>query len=571
MQAHTPLIATIVAGLGLAFIFGAIANRVRVPPLVGYLLAGVVIGPFTPGFVADQSLAKQLAEIGVILLLFGVGLHFSVTDLLAVRNTAVPGAVGQIVFVAALGFALAQLLGMSVGAGLVFGLALSVASTVVVLRALQERRLISSQRGRIAVGWLVVQDLVMVLALVLLPPLAGLLGGQDAAPQHSGGLLEWLDPRTIGGALAITLIKLAAFLLLMLVVGRRVIPWILHYVVHSGSRELFRLSVLAIALGVAFGSAELFGVSFALGAFFAGMILAELPLSQQAAQETLPLRDAFAVLFFVSVGMLFDPTILVRETLSVLATFIIVVVGNSLATFAILLAFGYSLRVAATLAVSLSQIGEFSFILTSLGLDLRLLPDSGRDLVLAGAMLSILANPILFAFLDRLMPWLRQREPRAVPAVSILPEPQELRTTTLKNHAILVGHGRVGSLVADTLKQNGQPILVIEERQEIVNELRSRGIEVIAGNANQSGLLEAANVAGACWLISAIPNPFENSNLIEHARAVNPRIEIIARAHSDDEVAHLKKFGADLIIMGEREIARGMAGHILSRIERPRG
>ena len=570
MQAHTPLIATIVAGLGLAFIFGAIANRLRVPPLVGYLLAGVVIGPFTPGFVADQSLAKQLAEIGVILLLFGVGLHFSVTDLLTVRNTAIPGAVGQIVLVAALGFALAQLLGMSVGAGLVFGLALSVASTVVVLRALQERRLISSQRGRIAVGWLVVQDLVMVLALVLLPPLAGLLGGQDAGLQHSGGLLEWLDPRTIWGALAITLIKLAAFLLLMLVVGRRVIPWVLHYVVHSGSRELFRLSVLAIALGVAFGSAELFGVSFALGAFFAGMILAELPLSQQAAQETLPLRDAFAVLFFVSVGMLFDPTILAREPLSVLATFIIVVVGNSLATFAILLAFGYSLRVAATLAVSLSQIGEFSFILTSLGLDLRLLPDSGRDLVLAGAMLSILANPILFAFLDRLMPWLRQREPRAAPAVSMPPEPQELRTTTLNNHAILVGHGRVGSLVADTLKQNGQPILVIEERQEIVNELRSRGIEVIAGNANQSGLLEAANVAGARWLISAIPNPFENSNLIEHARAVNPRIEIIARAHSDDEVAHLKKFGADLIIMGEREIARGMAGRILSCIERDR-
>jgi CPA2 family monovalent cation:H+ antiporter-2 len=568
MQAHTPLIATIVAGLGLAFIFGAIANRLRLPPLVGYLLAGVVIGPFTPGFVADQSLAKQLAEIGVILLLFGVGLHFSVTDLLTVRNTAVPGAVGQIVFVAALGFALAQLLGMSVGAGLVFGLALSVASTVVVLRALQERRLISSQRGRIAVGWLVVQDLVMVLALVLLPPLAGLLGGQDAAPQHSGGLLEGLDPRTIWGALAITLIKLAAFLLLMLVVGRRVIPWVLHYVVHSGSRELFRLSVLAIALGVAFGSAELFGVSFALGAFFAGMILAESPLSQQAAQETLPLRDAFAVLFFVSVGMLFDPTILAREPLSVLATFIIVVVGNSLATFAILLAFGYSLRVAATLAVSLSQIGEFSFILTSLGLDLRLLPDSGRDLVLAGAMLSILANPILFTFLDRLMPWLKQREPPA--EVSMPPEPQELRTTTLKNHAILVGHGRVGSLVADTLKQNGQPVLVIEERQEIVNDLRSRGIEVIAGNANQSGLLEAANVAGARWLISAIPNPFENSNLIEHARAVNPRIEIIARAHSDDEVAHLKKFGADLIIMGEREIARGMAGHILSCIERDR-
>ncbi len=572
MQAHTPLIATIVAGLGLAFIFGALANRVRVPPLVGYLLAGVIIGPFTPGFVADQSLAKQLAEIGVILLLFGVGLHFSVTDLLTVRNTAVPGAVGQIVFVTALGFGLAQLLGMSLGAGLVFGLALSVASTVVVLRALLERRLLPTQRGRIAVGWLVVQDLVMVLALVLLPPLAGLLGGQDTTPQDTSGLLDWIDPRTILGALAITLLKLGAFLVVMLVVGRRVIPWVLHYVAHTGSRELFRLSVLAIALGVAFGSSELFGVSFALGAFFAGMVLAESPLSQQAAQETLPLRDAFAVLFFVSVGMLFDPTILVREPWSVLATFIIVVIGNSVAAFTILLAFGYSLRVSLTLAVSLSQIGEFSFILTALGLDLKLLPDTGSDLVLAGAMLSILANPILFAFLDRLMPWLRQREPRAAsePAAPMPSEPQELRTTPLKDHAILVGHGRVGSLVADTLKQNQQPILVIEERQEIVDELRRRGIEVIAGNANQTGLLEAANVAAARWLISAIPNPFENSNLIEHARAVNPAIEIIARAHSDDEVAHLRKFGADLIIMGEREIARGIAEHILSRIERDR-
>jgi monovalent cation:H+ antiporter-2, CPA2 family len=570
MQAHSSLIATIVAGIGLAFIFGAIANRLRVPPLIGYLLAGVAIGPFTPGFVADQSLANQLAEIGVILLLFGVGLHFSVTDLLAVRNTAVPGAVAQIVVVTALGFGLAQILGMSLGAGLVFGLALSVASTVVVLRALQERRLISTQRGRIAVGWLVVQDLTMVLALVLLPPLAGILGGQDTAPQDASGLFEWLDPQTIWGALAITLIKLAAFLVLMLVVGRRVIPWVLHYVAHTGSRELFRLSVLAIALGVAFGSAELFGVSFALGAFFAGMILAESPLSQQAAQETLPLRDAFAVLFFVSVGMLFDPTILVREPSSVLATFMIIVIGNALAAFAILLALGYSLRVAATLAVSLSQIGEFSFILTSLGLDLKLLPDSGRDLVLAGAMLSILANPILFAFLDRLTPWLKQRQPRGAPApeASMPSEPQELSTTTLNNHAILVGHGRVGRLVAETLAQNGQPLLVIEEQQESVNELRRRGIEVISGNANQSGLLEAANLAGARWLISAIPNPFENSNLIEHARAVNPKIEIIARAHSDDEVAHLKKFGADLIIMGEREIARGIAAHILRGMER---
>src|SRR5918994_4137873 len=340
MPHETPLIATIVAGLGLAFIFGALANRFRVPPLVGYLIAGVLVGPNTPGFVADQSLALELAEIGVILLMFGVGLHFSLKDLLSVRAIAIPGAVVQIGFATALGAGLAWMLGWSVGAGIVFGLALSVASTVVLLRALQERRMIETERGRIAVGWLIVEDLAMVLALVLLPALSGLLGGR--VPEgEGGGLAASLGATGVWAVLALTVAKVAAFVVLMLVVGRRVIPWILHAVAHSGSRELFRLAVLAIALGVAFGSAELFGVSFALGAFFAGMVLAESPLSQQAAQETLPLRDAFAVLFFVSVGMLFDPTILVREPWSVLATFLIIVLGNGFAAGGIVLAFGH--------------------------------------------------------------------------------------------------------------------------------------------------------------------------------------------------------------------------------------
>jgi CPA2 family monovalent cation:H+ antiporter-2 len=572
MPHQTSLIATIVAGIGLAFILGALANRLRLQPVVGYLLAGVLIGPFTPGFVADQGLATQLAEIGVILLLFGVGLHFSVGDLNAVKAVAIPGGIGQIVVVALLGLGLAQLLGWSLGAGIVFGLALSVASTVVVLRGLQERRLLETGRGRLAVGWLVVQDLAMVLALVLLPPLAGLLGGEDTSPRHASGLTGWLEPETVPGALVITFAKLAAFSLLMLIVGRRLIPWILHYVAHTGSRELFRLCVLAIALGVAFGSAELFGVSFALGAFFAGMILAESPLSQQAAQETLPLRDAFAVLFFVSVGMLFDPTILIREPWAVLATFLIIVFGNALAVGGIVLAFGHSPRIALTLAASLSQIGEFSFILTGLGLYLKLLPETGRDLVLAGALLSIIANPVLFAVVDRLTPWLKDREGRPMsasrPEVPTRAVRDEMPVTALSDHAVLVGHGRVGSLVAASLENIGQSVLVIEERQEIVNELRSRGIEVISGNANQPGLLEAANIARARWLISAIPNPFENSNLIEHARAANPNIEIIARAHTDAEVEHLKKFGANFIIVGEREIARGMAEHIEDRIRR---
>ena len=570
MQHQTPLIATLVAGLGLAFVFGVIAQRLRLSPLVGYLLAGVMLGPFTPGFVADQALAPQLAEIGVILLMFGVGLHFSLADLIALRAIAVPGALGQITSVTLLGLGLALLLGWTWGAGIIFGLALSVASTVVVLRALQERRLVETERGRIAVGWLIVEDLAMVLALVLIPALAGLMGGQPVAQVEGSALLSWLEPHTLWGALALTVIKLAAFTALMLVVGRRVIPWILHYVAHTGSRELFRLAVLAIALGVAFGSAELFGVSFALGAFFAGMILSESALSQQAAQETLPLRDAFAVLFFVSVGMLFDPTILITQPGPVLATFGLIVIGNAIAAITIALAAGYSLRIALTLGASLSQIGEFSFILAGLGVGLKILPSAGQDLILAGALLSILANPVMFFAVDRLSPWLKRRERRLDPtSAASKPEAPDLPVTTLTGHAVLVGYGRVGSMVGQALEQAQQPLIVIEERQEIVDALRARGVEVYAGNAAQPGILKAANLAGARWFISAIPDPFENGNLIEQARAANPDLEIIARAHSDAEVDHLERFGANLIIMGEREIARGMAEHIRARMDLP--
>jgi CPA2 family monovalent cation:H+ antiporter-2 len=567
-MAGQTLIATIVIGLGLAFVFGAVANRLRIPLLIGYLVAGVVIGPFTPGYVADQGLALQLAEVGVILLMFGVGLHFSLHDLLSVRAVAIPGALGQMALVSAIGFGLAYALGWSTGAGVVFGLALSVASTVVVLRALQERRLIDSDLGRIVVGWLIVEDLAMVLVLVLLPAFAPLLGGHAASEIDIGWLGGFLDSRSIGGAFGLTLTKLAAYVFLMLVVGQRLIPFILHAVAHTGSRELFRLSVLAIALGVAFGSAQLFGVSFALGAFVAGMVLAESTLSQQAAQETLPLRDAFAVLFFVSVGMLFDPAIIVREPLPVLATFLIIVGGNALAAFLIVFAIRRSLFTALTGAASLSQIGEFSFILAGLGVGLGLLPEDGRDLILAGAILSILANPLLFLALDKAGPWLDDAKRKPQPAVAEQSAmPAELPVTQLTDHAVIIGCGRVGSLVASTMEANGQPFLVIEERREIVDQLRARGIGVIHGHAAEPGLLEAANLAGARWFISAIPNPFEAGNLIEQARKVNPELEIIARAHSDDEVAYLTKFGANLIIMGEREIARGITEHIARSLE----
>jgi len=496
----TPLIATIVAGLGLAFVFGAIANRLKLPVLVGYLLAGVLVGPFTPGYVADQELAPQLAEIGVILLMFGVGLHFSVKDLMAVRRIAIPGAVAQITVATLMGMGLAHLMGWTLGAGLVFGLALSVASTVVLLRALQERRLIDTERGRIAVGWLIVEDLAMVLAQVLLPTLSGALGG-EAPPPGPGGVL---------GAMAASLGKVAAFVVLMLVVGRRVIPWILHRVAHTGSRELFRLGVLAMALGVAFGSSALFGVSFALGAFFAGMIMAESELSQQAANETLPLRDAFAVLFFVSIGMLFDPSVLLRQPLAVAATVAIIVVGKSLAALVIVLAFKRPKSVALTISASLAQIGEFSFILAGLGVSLKLLPPEGRDLVLAGAILSILLNPLLFALLDKILPTLAAREPPRQPDAAAKP------------HAVLVGYGRVGKTVAEGLKGR-TPLVVIEDDLERADALREAGFAVIQGNAVRPEVLKSARLDKATHLFVAVPNPFEAARIIEQARAANPK------------------------------------------------
>ncbi|TGT91245.1 MULTISPECIES: cation:proton antiporter [unclassified Mesorhizobium] len=582
MPHDTPLIATIVAGLGLAFVFGALANRFRIPPLVGYLVAGVLVGPNTPGFVADAGLANELAEIGVILLMFGVGLHFSLKDLLSVRAIAVPGAIVQIGFATALGAGLSWMLGWSMGAGLVFGLALSVASTVVLLRALQERRLIETERGRIAVGWLIVEDLAMVLALVLLPALAGVLGGQEQADAHSSGLLSLPASYGIWGVVGITLAKVAAFVVVMLVVGRRVIPWILHYVAHTGSRELFRLSVLAIALGVAFGAAKLFGVSLALGAFFAGMIMSESELSHRAAEESLPLRDAFSVLFFVSVGMLFDPFSLISNGLPILATLAIIVIGKSLAAFVIVVAFGYPLATALMISASLAQIGEFSFILAELGVGLKLLPEQGRDLILAGAILSIVLNPLMFLVIDWMKPWLEARAARTTPPVDAKPvgpatAPGQVASvaatsskedgppprTTLAGHTILIGYGRVGGLVGAALKEAALPFLVIEDADKTLAKLKADGIETIAGNAANAEVFAAANPEGAKRLILAIPNAFEAGQIVLRARTANPNINVVARAHSDAEVEHLKGLGADTVIMGEREIARGIVEEVL--------
>jgi CPA2 family monovalent cation:H+ antiporter-2 len=556
MPHDTPLIATIAIGLGLAFLFGLLAQRAKLPPIVGYLLAGIAIGPFTPGFVADQELATELAEIGVILLMFGVGLHFSLKDLLSVRAIAIPGAVGQIAAATLLGMGLSWAMGWPWGAGLVFGLSLSVASTVVLLRALQERRLIETERGRIAVGWLIVEDLFMVLTLVLLPPLAGFLGGAEPSASGNPGLVQALGIGPIWTTLLLTAVKVGVFVALMLIVGRRIIPWVLHYVAHTGSRELFRLAVLAIALGVAYGSAMLFGVSFALGAFFAGMVLAESQLSTQAAKETLPLRDAFAVLFFVSVGMLLDPAVLVSAPLAVLATFLIIVLGKSAAAYLIVRAFGHTRDVALTISASLAQIGEFSFILIVLGGKLQIVPDAARDLVVAGAILSILVNPLLFLALGR---FTAAEAPVKEPDAPTPPEAErEEKPTVLDGHVILVGHGRVGSRVSETLIAKRMPMLVVEADEELVQGLREKGIEVYAGPCGEPALLERLNFSGAKWLITAIPDAFEAGHIIEAARIANPAIKVVARAHSNEAVEYLRALGANHVLMGEEEIANGM-------------
>ena len=536
MPHHTPLIGTIVAGLVLAFILGSLAHRLKVSPLVGYLLAGVLVGPFTPGYVADQALAQELAEIGVILLMFGVGLHFSLKDLLSVRATAIPGAIAQITVATLLGAGLGTLLGWPIEAGLMFGFALSVASTVVLLRALQEHRLVETERGRIAVGWLIVEDLVMILALVLIPVLAGAANAE--------GDFDLAGTLT---ALAITIGKVAAFVVLILVVGRRVIPWILHHTAHSGSRELFRLAVLAIALGVAFGAALLFGVSFALGAFFAGMVMSESALSQQAANETLPLRDAFAVLFFVSVGMLVDPSVLWLNPWPLLATVLIILIGKSLAAFAIVRAFGQPSSTALTISTSLAQIGEFSFILATLGVGLGLLPKEGQDLILAAAIITIMLNPALFAAAVAF-------EKRRAPAVASPPPPEP---ATAKR-VIIIGYGRVGSVIAEGVATHGATIAVIEDQDNVAALARRHGLEVVPGNAADDETLIAARIREASSIFVAIPNGFEAGQIVQKAKALNPGLTIVARAHSDDEAEHLRRLGASKIIMGERELALAM-------------
>ena len=553
MSHETALIAIISVGLGLAFVLGFLATRLRLPPLVGYLMAGVVVGPFTPGFVAEAGLARQLAEIGVILLMFGVGIHFSLRDLMAVRRIVTPGALGQIAVAAGAGALLSHgAWGWSWSAAVVFGLALSIASTVVLLRTLEERGMLDSADGRMAVGWLIMQDLAMVLAVVLLPTL---VGGSAAAAGQS-----------LGTAVGITLLKVALFIALMLFVGTRVVPWVLAGVARTGSRELFTLSVLAVALGIAVGAAALFGVSFALGAFFAGVVISESDLSHQAAADALPLQDAFAVLFFVSIGMLVDPTIIVRHPLALVATLLVVILANALPSFALALVLGAPVRTALTLAAGLAQIGEFSFILAGIGLTLGVLPVEGHALILAAALLSIILNPLLFRMVEPLERWLRAHpsvlatlERAPPPLAALLPAVDD----EVRDHAVIVGFGRVGGTIGRAFDRAGIPYLVIEADRVWVEELRGRGVTVLFGDASRPGILEHAHVDRARLLVVATPGAYRTREILRLARKLNANLDTVVRTHSEAEQRYLEAQGVGMAVMGERELALSMARYAL--------
>ena len=557
MHPDAPLIATISAGLGLAFILGLLVTRVGLPPIVGYLLAGILVGPHSPGFTADAAIAAQLAEIGVILLMFGVGLHFSFADLLSVKGVAIPGAIGQIALATALGAAVASIWGWPLGAGLIFGLSLSVASTVVMLRALEQRGLIDSFDGKIAVGWLVVEDLVMVLVLVLLPAFAVAFGGATDGAAATG---------SIPLALAITLGKIAAFFALILLAGRRGIPWMLEHVAHTGSRELFTLAVLATALGIAFGSALLFGVSVALGAFFAGVVINGSDLSHQAAAEALPLQDAFAVLFFVSVGMLFDPGILIREPVAVIVTLGIVLVGKTVAAMAIILALGYRIRTALTVSASLAQIGEFSFILAGMSVALGLLSEEAQNLILAAAILSIAINPAMFALAMKLDRWVKGRQglidsiERYTMEIPIAFPPGE---EPLIGHAILVGYGRVGRTIAETLRAQHITFVVIEFDRATVKAARKDGVRAIWGDAARPAILALASPETARLLILAAPGAYQSRQVLDLARRINSTLDTVVRTHSAAEQEYLDTIGVGRSVLGERETALAMSHYAL--------
>lgn len=562
MPHDVELIILLAVGFSLALVFGYIAARLRLPPLIGYLIAGVIISPNTPGIVADIHLANQLAELGVMFLMFGVGMHFSLNDLMQVRRIALPGAVLQIAVATLLGVGVSMMWGWSFGSALIFGLSLSCASTVVLLKALGDRGLLDSVNGKIAVGWLLVEDLVMVLALVLLPATAVLLGGQA---------LESTNHENIWLTLGLTLLKVSGFIAFMLIVGKRLVPFIMQIVARLGSRELFTLTVVAAAVSIAFGAYKIFGVSMALGAFFAGMVVKESDFSHRAEEETLPLREIFSILFFVAVGMLFDPRILIEEPLHVLAVVGIIMVGKTLAAMALVLFFRYPLNTALTVGASLAQIGEFSFILATLGVSLQLLSLDGQNLILAGALISITLNSFVFSAIEPVQNWIRERSylarllERSSDPLAMLPD--EVSQDYLRDQVVIVGHGEVGRRITQNLMAENIKVVIAEENREIVEDLREKGIAAVSGIATEAGVLIQAHIQHARLLVLSPMDILDIHKIVDIAKTLNPEIQVLVCAESKAEAEAIRKDNIGEVYFAKEEMAKNMSNYILNQIE----
>ncbi|HRM14166.1 MAG TPA: cation:proton antiporter [Acinetobacter parvus] len=563
MPHDVDLIILLAVGFGMALIFGYIAARLRLPPLIGYLIAGIIISPNTPGIVGDIHLANQLAELGVMFLMFGVGMHFSLNDLLQVRRIALPGAILQIAVATLLGIGVSMYWGWSFGSALIFGLSLSCASTVVLLKALGDRGLLDSVNGKIAVGWLLVEDLVMVLALVLLPATAVLLGGH-ALPGTDTSQSIWL---TIG----ITLLKVTGFIAFMLIIGKRLVPMIMQFVARLGSRELFTLTVVAAAVSIAYGSYAVFGVSMALGAFFAGMVVKESDFSHRAEEETLPLREIFSILFFVSVGMLFDPSILIEEPLRILAVIAIIMVGKTLAAIALVLFFRYPINTALTVGASLAQIGEFSFILATLGLSLGLLTPDAQNLILAGALFSITLNSFVFSAIEPVQRWIRERShlarllERSADPLAMLPD--EVDQAYLRDQVVIIGYGGVGRRISENLIQQNIKVVIAEENREIVEKLRSQGIAAVSGEATEPNVLIQAHIQHARLLVISPMDILDIHRIVDISKQLNPEIQVLICAESKEEAAVIRQENLGEVFYAKEEMAKNMSHHILNQIE----
>ncbi|GAA5631285.1 Kef-type potassium/proton antiporter (CPA2 family) [Acinetobacter sp. BIGb0102] len=563
MPHDVDLIILLAVGFGMALIFGYIAARLRLPPLIGYLVAGIIISPNTPGVVGDIQLANQLAELGVMFLMFGVGMHFSLKDLLQVRRIALPGAILQIAVATLLGVGVSMYWGWSFGSALIFGLSLSCASTVVLLKALGDRGLLDSVNGKIAVGWLLVEDLVMVLALVLLPATAVLLGGQ-ALPGTDSSQSIWV---TIG----ITLLKVTGFIAFMLIIGKRLVPMIMQFVARLGSRELFTLTVVAAAVSIAYGSYAVFGVSMALGAFFAGMVVKESDFSHRAEEETLPLREIFSILFFVSVGMLFDPSILVEAPLKILAVVAIIMVGKTLAAMALVLFFRYPINTALTVGASLAQIGEFSFILATLGLSLGLLTPDAQNLILAGALFSITLNSFVFSAIEPVQRWIRERShlarllERSGDPLAMLPD--EVDQAYLRDQVVIIGYGGVGRRISENLMQQNIKVVIAEENREIVEKLRTQGIAAVSGEATEPNVLIQAHIQHARLLVISPMDILDIHRIVDISKQLNPEIQVLICAESKEEAVIIREENIGEVFYAKEEMAKNMSHHILNQIE----